>query len=116
MLDGIDFKIIDGKVKIATEQVVDMEEFEKRISSIAAKKVNFNLQKEYFKNQIEEATKNIKLADHNIQAATEDLEEAYQFLRLNHREDVLTKIQAKIVESEKQAEAQLEAAKKQSPQ
>lgn len=109
MRDGIDFKMVDGKVKIATEQVVDMEEFERRIASIAAKKINFNLQTEYFKQQIEEATQNITLAEKNIAAAEEDLSEAFQFLKLNHREDVLLKIEAKIAETEKQAIAQANA-------
>jgi len=100
MEDGLNFKIEGNNVKIATSQTVDLNEFVRRIAGIESQKKNFVTQKGFLENQIEEAKKNITTTEKNIAAATEDLEKAYHFLRLNHREDVIKQIEKKIRESE----------------
>ena len=112
MNDGINFKLIGDKVNIATEQLVDMEEFERRISSIVSKKVNFNMQKAYLEDQIQEAAKTIPMIEANIKAAEEDLEKGFAFLKSVNRQDVIDRIKQKEEESKKQAEEQMKAEQK----
>ena len=113
MKEGLDFKMVDGKVQISTSQTVDVEEFTRRIASIESKKTNFKMQIKYMEDQIEEHKKNIEMNTKNISIADEDLNDAYQFLRSNHREDVILQIEKKRQEIETQMQAQLAAAQQQ---
>lgn len=111
MKSGLNFKIENDRIEISTAQSVDFDEFVKRIANIEAQKENFKMQKNFSNNQIEEAKKNIEIIEKNTAAAEEDLEKAYQFLRLNHREDLIKKIEAKVEETKKQmAAAQMQQA------
>jgi hypothetical protein len=56
------------------------------------------------KKQIETAQKTIENLEKNIGYATEDLEAAYRFLKTNHREDILLKINSKVDEFKKETE------------
>lgn len=108
MKDGLNFKMKDGKVEISTNQLVDVDEFAKRIASIEAKKTNFKLQIQFMEEQIEDNKKNIEIQKNNIEVADEDLGDAYQFLHSNHREDIVLKIEKTIKEAEEKAKAEME--------
>lgn len=107
--DGLNFKLENNLVEISTAQRIDFDEFVRRIAGIEAQKTNFEMQIGYMKTQIDDANKNIELANKNIEYATEDLEKAYSFLRLNHREDLIKRIEAKVEENKKTAAAQVPA-------
>lgn len=106
--DGLSFELIDGKVKISTNQIIDEDEFAKRIASIESKKKNFKMQIDFMMSQIEENKKNIDIQLKNIEFAEEDLTDAYKFLHDNNRKDIILKIDTKIEEIEKQNKADAE--------
>ena len=97
---GVGFKILsDGRFELSTAAVVDADELVNRIVSIESQKENFKMQAEMAKNQIELAKMNIESLEKNIGYATDDLEKAYQFLKANHREDLLIKIEKRVNEN-----------------
>ena len=101
------FKMVDGKVNISTEQLVDVEDFVRRVVNINAHKKNFEIQIQNMEQEIEYATKTIEIQKENIKRAEKSLDYAYNFIRSNHREDIILKIEKQIEEAEKIAKEQM---------